>query len=259
MLDFDQIKGQYPEQLQGFERAILREYLQYKILQGLFESKLASQIAFLGGTALRIIYGNNRFSEDIDLDHFGLSCPDFKELIDDVVRLLTLEGFNVDVSRVQKAAFHCTIKFPDVLFEHGISPLREEKIRIQIDTFAQGYDYAPEIKILNKFDVFTQARVTPPSVLLSQKIYTAINRKRPKGRDFYDITFLFGIAKPDFGFLQQKMRVQSPDELKEQVLEKISDFDFKQLADDVAPFLIYKNQSVRVAKFLDVWEQVSVI
>jgi predicted nucleotidyltransferase component of viral defense system len=259
MLDFDQIKGQYPEQLQGFERAILREYLQYKILQGLFESKLASRIAFLGGTALRIIYGNNRFSEDIDLDHFGLDWEDFGGLIEDVVRLLELEGFRVDISRVKTAAFHCTIKFPDVLFEHGISPLREEKIRIQIDTFAQGYDYQPEIKILNKFDVFTQARVTPPSVLLSQKIYTAINRKRPKGRDFYDITFLFGIAKPDFGFLQQKMRVQSPDELKEQVLEKISDFDFKQLADDVAPFLIYKNQSVRVAKFLDVWEQVSVI
>jgi predicted nucleotidyltransferase component of viral defense system len=259
MLDFGQIKGQYPEQLHGFERAMLREYLQYKILQGLFESKLASRIAFLGGTALRIIYGNNRFSEDIDLDHFGLDWGDFIKLMDDVVRLLTYEGFVVDVSHVRKAAFHCTIKFPDVLFEHGISPLREEKIRIQIDTFAQGYDYEPEIKILNKFDVFTQARVTPPSILLSQKIYTAINRKRPKGRDFYDITYLFGMTKLDFGFLQQKMDVKTPEELKEDVLGKISAFDFEQLADDVAPFLIHENQTIRVVKFLDFWKQVSVI
>jgi len=259
MLDFEQIKGQYPEQLQGFERAILREYLQYKILQGLFESKLASRISFLGGTALRIIYGNNRFSEDIDLDHFGLNWNDFADLIGDVVRLLELEGFCIEVNRVQKAAFHCTIKFPDVLYEHGVSPLREEKIRIQIDTFAQGYDYKPEIKILNKFDVFTQTRVTPPSILLSQKLYTAINRRRPKGRDFYDITFLFGITKPEFSFLRQKMGIASPDELRIKVLEKISAYNFWQLANDVAPFLIHKNQTIRVVKFLDFWEQVPLI
>lgn len=72
MLDLEQIKDQYPAALQGYERAILREYLQYKILQAVFESKHASQISFMGGTALRILHGNNRFSEDIDLDNLGL-------------------------------------------------------------------------------------------------------------------------------------------------------------------------------------------
>ena len=42
MLDFEQIKAQYPDHLQRFGRAILREYLQVKILQAIFESKQAS-------------------------------------------------------------------------------------------------------------------------------------------------------------------------------------------------------------------------
>jgi hypothetical protein len=62
-----------PGPLQGFERAILREYLQFKILQVLFESDHAAQLSFLGGTALRIVYDNTRFSDDTDLDNFGLS------------------------------------------------------------------------------------------------------------------------------------------------------------------------------------------
>jgi len=84
MLDLKQIKEQYPEQLHGYEKGILREYLQYKILQAIFESKQASKPSFLGGTALRIMYGNNRFSEDIDLDNFGLSWQAFGDMIQKV-------------------------------------------------------------------------------------------------------------------------------------------------------------------------------
>lgn len=256
MLDFEQIKAQYPEKMQGFERALMREYLQYKILQGLFESKFASRISFLGGTALRIIYGNDRFSEDIDLDHFGLRWEESEDLVGDAIRLLELEGFLVEASQVEKGAFHCTIKVPEVLFEHGISPLREEKVRIRIDTASQGYSYQPDIKILNKFDVFTQVRVTPLPVLLSQKIYAAVNRKRPKGRDFYDISFLFGLTKPDFGFIHQKMGISTQEELRETVLGKVASYDFNILAEDVAPFLMKKGQKKRVEQFVLFWEQV---
>ena len=47
MLEFDQIKEQYSERLQGFERAILREYFQCKILQAVFESNQAGRLSFL--------------------------------------------------------------------------------------------------------------------------------------------------------------------------------------------------------------------
>jgi predicted nucleotidyltransferase component of viral defense system len=256
MLDLQQIKKEYSEPLQGYERAIVREYLQYKILQAIFESTQASKLSFLGGTALRIVHGNSRFSEDIDLDNFGLSWQAFGDLIQRVRLFLELEGFLVETSMVAKDAFHCDLRFPELLFKQGLSPHQQEKILIQLDTVAQGYHYSPEVMILNKFDVFTEIRVTPLNVLLSQKIFTAVNRKRPKGRDFYDITFLFSKTKPDFGFINQKMGIASSKNLRDELLSRIEDFDFESLARDVAPFLITKEQVKRVVKFREFWKKV---
>jgi len=256
MLDFQQIKEQYPENLQRFERPIMREYLQYKILQAIFDSKHASKLAFLGGTALRIVYGNTRFSEDIDLDNIGLSWKEFEEVIDKVRRFLSLEGFNVEVKNVKKGAYHCNLRFPKLLLDEGLSPLPGEKILVQVDTTTQGYKYQPEVVLLNKFDVFAEIRVAPLEILLSQKIYTAVNRKRPKGRDFYDITFLASRTKPDYGFLKQKMDVDTEEKLKEEFTSRIADYDFNAIADDVAPFLMNQNDINRVQKFPVFWEQV---
>ena len=256
MLEFNQIKEQYPEQLRSYERAILREYLQCKILQGLFESNQANKFSFLGETALRIFYDNQRFSEDIDLDNFGLHWDEFDAAVKNVERFLSLEGFEVELRQIKKEAYHLLLKFPKLLYQHGLSSLRDEKILIQVDTAAQGYEYQPDIRILNKFDVFSEIRVTPISLLLSQKIFTATNRKRPKGRDFYDITFLFTKTKPDFNFLQEKMAVSTEGQLKALVLDKISDYDFEDLAKDVAPFLINKKEIDRVKLFVNFWKQV---
>lgn len=256
MLEFQQIKEQYPENMQRFERSILREYLQYKILQAIFDSKHANKLAFLGGTALRIVYGNTRFSEDIDLDNFSLSWEEFEEVIEKVNRFLSLEGFEVEVKNVKKGAYHYNLRFPKLLFDEGLSPLPEEKVLIQVDTTAQGYTYQPEVILLNKFDVFTQIRVTPLDTLLSQKIFTAVNRKRPKGRDFYDITFLASRAKPDYEFLDQKLGIDNEEKLKEEITSRISGCDFNAIADDVAPFLMSQNEIKRVQKFPVFWEQV---
>lgn len=256
MLDFQQIKDQYPENMQRFERAILREYLQYKVLQAIFDSKHASKLAFLGGTALRIVYGNNRFSEDIDLDNFGLSWSEFENVIQKVKRFLSLEGFEIEVRNVAKGAYRCYLRFPALLYEQGLSPYQQEKILIQVDTTAQGYKYEPEIILLNKFDVFAEIRVTPLDILLSQKIYTAVNRKRPKGRDFYDITYLSSRTKPDYGFLNQKLGVNTAEDLRREIIKKIEKIDFEKLSDDVAPFLMNVDHIKRVEKFRDFWEKV---
>ncbi len=256
MLDLQQILDQYPNQLHGYKRALLREYLQIKILQAIFESNYASKLSFLGGTALRIIHGNNRFSEDIDLDNFDLDFGNFSILMIKVKKFLEYEGYLVQINNVSRNAYHCYIRFPELLFQQGISPHHQEKILIQVDTISQGFDYHPENKILNKFDVFTEIRVTPLNLLLSQKIYTAINRKRAKGRDFYDISFLLSKTKPNFSFLHQKMGIDTPGNLREYFLNRITDYNFNELSEDVAPFLINKDQINRVLKFREFWSQV---
>ncbi|MDF1515391.1 MAG: nucleotidyl transferase AbiEii/AbiGii toxin family protein, partial [Anaerolineae bacterium] len=153
--------------------------------------------------------------------------------------------------------YHCYFRFPELLYKHGLSPHQEEKILIQVITVAQDYVYQPEVKFLNKFDVFTEIRVAPENLLLSHKIYTAVNRKRPKGRDFNDITFLLSKTKPDFGYINQKMGISSPETLRVELLNRIKDYDFKALAEDVAPFLFNQGQGQRVLKFKEFWKHVA--
>ncbi len=91
MLDTKQIESFYPEYLRPFKRNLLREYLQYKILEIIFDSKFGKDLSFMGGTATHIIYQNNRFSEDLDFVHLGLIEKEFGQLTDLIHRKLNLE------------------------------------------------------------------------------------------------------------------------------------------------------------------------
>jgi predicted nucleotidyltransferase component of viral defense system len=77
MLELQEIKRFYPDNLHRFDRFLLKEYLQYKILEIVFSSIYASKICFIGGTCLRIVHQNLRFSEDLDFDNFNLSFEAF--------------------------------------------------------------------------------------------------------------------------------------------------------------------------------------
>ena len=130
MLDLQQILRQYPVPLQSFSRFILREYLQHKILELIYDSAYAERFTFLGGTCLRIVHGNQRFSEDLDFDNTGITEADFSALAVVILDGLRLEGYEADLRLVTKGAYHCHIKFPGLLFEQGLSGYREEKILI---------------------------------------------------------------------------------------------------------------------------------
>ena len=249
MLSIDSLVSQYPDYLRQYRTHILREYLQYKVLEAVFATKMAKKLIFLGGTALRIVYENTRFSEDIDFDNFGLTLEEFESLTSEVKRALELEGFEVEMRLVSKNAYRAYIRFPSIMFEQGLTTQKQEKILIQIDTVPHYYDYQAENKILNKFDVFTQIYTTPLPLLMAQKIYAAFNRKRAKGRDFFDLVFLAGITKPHYGYLKEKLDIADSSQLKSFIKDKVKDLDFKQLADDVRPFLFKPQDSKKVELF----------
>lgn len=249
MLSLQEIEVQYPETLRPFKRNILREYLQYKILEIIFKSSHAAKLSFLGGTALRIVHNNTRFSEDLDFDNFGLEESEFNAIAQEVKAGLDALGLKTEINTVMKGAYRCNVRLPEVLFVNELSPLQEEKILIQIDTLPHQYPYTPDKKILNKFDVFSEIFVTPVSLLLSQKIWAAINRKRAKGRDFYDIVFLFSFTKPEYPYLMQKIGAGDGESVRQKLLESIRDLDFKMLADDVRPFLFNPADAQKVELF----------
>lgn len=250
MLSLTNIEKYYPELERPFKRNILREYLQYKILEIIFNSNIGKNLAFLGGTALRIVHGNSRFSEDLDFDNFGLTEQQFESLIDEVKVGLELQGYQVEIRNVFKGAYRSYIKMPKVLFDNEISGFEDEKILIQIDTVPHAFNYVRDAKILNKFDIFTQIYTTPLDILLSQKIYAALNRPRAKGRDFFDIIFLAPQTKPNYEYLEMKLGIKNEQELKEVLLIRLADYNFDELAEDVEPFLINRGDSKKVKMFL---------
>lgn len=255
MISINQIEQLYPENLRGFKRNILREYLQYKILELIFNSRLASKLSFLGGTALRIVHENTRFSEDLDFDNFKLSKDDFTMLTKEIQAGLEKEGYAVEIRNVLKAAFRCYIKLPNVLFDNAMSGLAQEKILIQVDTEPHNFAYSPDKVFLNKFDVFTQVSVTPPDILLAQKILALLTRKRAMGRDFYDVIFLLQKAKPNYDYLKQKAGVSNSKALKEKVLAHLEGLNLKDLAKDVEPFLFQPSDSRKILMFSDFIKQ----
>jgi Nucleotidyl transferase AbiEii toxin, Type IV TA system len=128
MLTLSEIEKNYPDNLKGYKPFILREYLQHKILQIIFDSKYAAQLSFLGGTCLRIIHGNTRFSEDLDFDNFGLGEDIFENISTHIKSKLDQEGYSVEMKTVYRGAYHCYIRFPKLLYQEGPSGHLEEKI-----------------------------------------------------------------------------------------------------------------------------------
>jgi len=254
MLNLKQIESFYPENLRIYKKNLLREYLQYVILDIIYSSEYGSRLVFMGGTAIHIIHGNRRFSEDLDFDNKGLSKEDFEDLSGKIFRKLELYGYSVEIENRFRRAFRCLIKFPGIFYQYDIPSHPQEKLTIQIDSEPQNVNYQVEKVILNKFDIFLRINAVPPEVLLAQKILAILNRPRPMGRDFYDAIFLFSKINPDFNFLKEKMGVNeriNGKEIKGRLLLKCEKINFKKLAEDIKPFLFYPSEAEKIKLFPD--------
>jgi len=249
MLSLKEIEKYYPKNLSVFKRHLLREYLQYEILQFIFDTEYAKKLSLIGGTCLRIVHNNKRFSEDLDFDNWELKEKDFQTITEILKKQLQNEGYKVEIRNVYKGAYRCYIKFPGLLFDKALSGHREEKILIQLDTQAQGFDYKSENHFLNKFDVFMQIFTTPLDILLSQKFFAIFNRATPKGRDFFDIIFLLSKTQPNYAYLDLKLGINKSRELKGRLIKKCESIDLKEIAEEVKPFLFNPADTKQITLF----------
>ncbi|NBC05808.1 MAG: nucleotidyl transferase AbiEii/AbiGii toxin family protein, partial [Bacteroidetes bacterium] len=150
MMLLEEIKKAYPDFLHDRSPFLLREYLQYEILKIVFESKHAMAYTFMGGTCLRLVYGTERFSEDLDFDNVGLSAADFEETGQAVQRGLELLGYQTRIKFSHKDAFHCKVTFPGILYDYGLSGHKEARIFIKLDSEKQDYGYQRELVRIQK-------------------------------------------------------------------------------------------------------------
>ena len=120
MLSLSQILDQYPQNLRAFPESLLKEYLQCKILNSIFNNETADKLAFMGGTALRLVHGGHRFSEDLDFDNFGLGADQFVGLGDIIKKDLELEGLEVEISSKTESRLSVENPYPRAVVRYRL-------------------------------------------------------------------------------------------------------------------------------------------
>ncbi len=179
----------------------LREILQEIVLLGLSRAGFFDHALFYGGTALRILHGLDRFSEDLD---FSLIAPnenfDLSRYKKPLVEALHSFGFEVTL-QIKKAEGNIKSAFlkgntsqhllnieapKDIVTTFGQGKL--VKIKLEVDT-QPPLHFESERKTLLVPSPFSVHTMTLPS-LFAGKMHAILCRNwsnRPKGRDWYDL------------------------------------------------------------------------
>ncbi len=241
----------------------LREILQEIILLGLWRSKFFEHAAFYGGTALRVLYGLDRFSEDMD---FSLINSDalfsLKAYSEALQRELRSFGFEVSFhskEKTNKSAIDSAFLKGNTIFNlieigapkgllKGYSSTKLVKIKLEIDTAPPG-DFQIDSKFLLQPIPFA-VRVFSLPDMFAGKMHAILCRKwtnRVKGRDWYDLVwFIANYPELRINHLEDRMR-QSGDYLESATLttailqnllmKRIETLDVKLARRDVLPFI----------------------
>jgi predicted nucleotidyltransferase component of viral defense system len=252
----------------------IKEIVQEVVLCGLSRGGFFKDAAFYGGTALRIFYGLDRFSEDLDFSLVSQN-PEFDltkyfSYIENETKSL---GLNFSVSEKEKSidsnvksAFlkgntkEHILTFDEESNDTNIINKDETiKIKFEVDvnppmgaTFETKFSLLPSPYQVRLYDM--------PS-LFAGKIHACLCRNwksRVKGRDFYDYVFFLAMgAKVNLVNLKAKL-VQSNyiaedydltiENLKQLLNERFSNMDFAQAKEDVLPFVKDKSK-------LDLWSK----
>lgn len=241
----------------------IQEIMQEITLMGLWRAKFFEKAAFYGGTSLRILYGLNRFSEDLD---FSLLKPDLHfnlhPYLNAVEEELAISGLNVTVSHkiihpegsIQSAFLKTgtletfiRIGLDEQLKRH-IQSNEVIKLKLEIDVDPP-QKFETEIRYLTRPFPFSIRSYTPEN-LFAGKMHALLCRPykvRVKGRDWYD--FVWYVSQGfhlHLAHLEMRMRQSGHYKDKTQLTaekfielmnEKIEHLDIKMAQEDIRRFI----------------------
>lgn len=249
----------------------LREIMQEVALAGLSRTNFFEKAAFYGETALRIFYGLDRFSEDLNFSLFEAD-PDFslEPYFNAIVTEFESIGMKVSIREKEKkektnidSAFLKSetewkeLILEDIVKQAGIKfTNRSMKIKIEVDR-QPPLGFTTEMKLLTRPFSFYVKCFDKPS-LFAGKMHALLFRKwknRVKGRDWYDLEWYIKKGIP-FDLQHFKLRAKDTGDWSKEELslddvigllrEKIKAVSFNNIKEDVVPFI--KDDAV-----LEIW------
>lgn len=248
----------------------LREIMQEIALAGLQRAGFFEKAAFYGGTALRIFYNLDRFSEDLD---FSLLEPDEKfslePYFDAVVKEFEALGISVSIQEKKKStasnvesAFLKSgtvwkeLVLEDVVSQMGVGSLPNVKIKIEVDRKPPLGFETEEKLLLRPFSFYVKCFKMPS--LFAGKMHALLFRKwikRVKGRDWHDLEWYIKKGTPldlDHFLLRAQdngdwqFETINEAQVIQLLEEKIKSVNFASVKEDVVRFI--SDSSV-----LDIW------
>ncbi|MFH1971523.1 MAG: nucleotidyl transferase AbiEii/AbiGii toxin family protein [Patescibacteria group bacterium] len=205
--NFDEILrfGQNYGLPQEKKRAILREYLQTKILSLIYREKISKDLFFVGGTALRILRGLDRFSEDLDFDAVGINSAQIQKLVKTLMQRLERENITVELyqnTTVKKSFYE--LRFSDLLAELRLSPNTDEKLMVKLDIENFWRGQKRETIFVNRYGFLATIVTKSLEQMVVEKLAAYLGREETQPRDLYDLVWLLSRGiKPDLGFAKK--------------------------------------------------------
>lgn len=245
------------------QKNAMKEIMQEIVLCGLSRAGFFQKAAFYGGTALRIFYGLDRFSEDLDFS-LVTADPEFDLTVYFPVLEKEVRAFGLHV-RIQekektkesniRSAFlkgntkeHLLLFYADEKLAGSVARSEVVKIKFEVDInppeyagFEHKYRLLPTPYEVNLYDM--------PS-LFAGKIHAVLCRawkSRIKGRDLHDYVFYLSRGSVvnqkhlrarllQSGFISEDVECTLP-ELRHMLYERFDTIDFRQAKQDVEPFI----------------------
>jgi predicted nucleotidyltransferase component of viral defense system len=228
---------------------VAREYLQARILESLQRAGAMVPLAFHGGTALRFLFGSERYSEDLD---FALEKEtrlyDFRNYLRVIKSDLHAQGYQIELKVNDRRTVHnAFVRFPGLLFELGLSPHRSQILSIKIEVDTNPPAGAVLATSLIRRHVVLRLQHHDRASLLAGKIHAILQRPYVKGRDLYDLLWYLSDRtwpSPNLVLLGNALRQtdwsgELPTERDWRMLlaDRLRELSWGPARADVAPFL----------------------
>jgi len=240
---------QVAHESEGKERNALREYLQNYILLLMQKIKMNEALYFVGGTALRFLFGIRRYSEDLDFSAGEkYERDELNSFTPKISRELERAGYDVTLGLKDEGTVQMLmIRFSGLLSELGLSPRREQKfsINVEIDNDPP-LGWKEERTIVNIHHPVMIRHYDLPSAFAG-KLSAVLLRSYTKGRDVFDLFWFrsrWRDLTPNLVLLnnaiqQKKIGIEElhEDNWIKTVRDKILTLDWDIVQNDVRPFL----------------------
>lgn len=239
----------------------LREIMQEITLAALSRTNFFEKAALYGGTALRIFYRLDRYSEDLDFSllesdsdfsiepYFNAVLNEFKSLglTVSIKEKRKTNQTAIDSAFLKAETIWQEIVLEDIIKETGVRSNKTLKIKIEVDRQPPLNFNTEEKLLIRPFSFYVKCFTQ--SSLFAGKMHALLFRKwknRVKGRDWYDLEWYIkkGIPLDVTHFLNRAIDTEdwkeksiSEKQITELLYNKIDSVDFRSIRDDVVRFI----------------------